>query len=129
MRVAIDTNRLSDLFRGDGALAQWLGGCEEVWIPLPVLAEIKAGLAAGARRHENEAVLGEFLAKPTVQVLLPTRETAEPYARLVVQLKIAGTPVPINDLWIAALVLQHDLVLVTRDQHFRRIPQLMRTEG
>jgi tRNA(fMet)-specific endonuclease VapC len=56
----------------------------------------------------------------------PGRDTAEHYARLFVQLKRAGTPAPDNDLWIAALALEHDLRLVTRDRHFARIPQLMR---
>jgi len=50
---------------------------------------------------------------------------AEQYARLFVQLKRAGTPVPDNDLWIAALALQHDLVLISRDRHFTFIPQLL----
>ena len=59
-------------------------------------------------------------------ILFPSRETAEHYARLFVQLKHAGTPVPDNDLWIAALALEHDLPLMTRDQHFDRIPQLLR---
>jgi predicted nucleic acid-binding protein len=45
---------------------------------------------------------------------------------LFVQLKRAGTPVPDNDLWIAALALQHDLLLITRDKHFESIPQLLR---
>jgi tRNA(fMet)-specific endonuclease VapC len=66
-----------------------------------------------------------LLAQPTVEVLLPDRETAEQYARLFVQLKRAGTPIPDNDLWIAALALQHGLRLVTRDAHFSKIPQLL----
>ena len=70
--------------------------------------------------------LRTFLAKDTVAVLVPDRDTAEHYARVFVQLKRAGTPVPDNDLWIAAMTLQHDLVLITRDQHFERIPQLPR---
>jgi len=57
LKVAIDTNRLTDLFKGDAPLATWLGECEEVWVPLPVLTEIKAGFIGGARRHENEALL------------------------------------------------------------------------
>lgn len=126
MRVALDTNRLIDLFRGDATLAELLETCEEVWIPLFVLAEIKAGLYGGARQHRNETLLRRLLAKATVAVLLPSRETAEHYARLFVQLKRAGTPVPDNDLWIAALALQHDLTLITRDQHFQYIPQLLR---
>jgi tRNA(fMet)-specific endonuclease VapC len=82
----------------------------------------------GSARPENEAALRQFLAKPTVQVLVPSRETAEHYARLFVQLRTAGTPVPINDLWIASLVLQHDLILVTRDEHFRKIPQVIQAQ-
>jgi tRNA(fMet)-specific endonuclease VapC len=126
VRVALDTNRLTDLFRGDAALADRLGLCDDVWIPLVVLAEIKAGILGGTERHRNEILLRKLLSKATVGVLLPDRETAEHYARLFVQLKRAGTPVPDNDLWIAALALQHDLLLITRDKHFKNIPQLPR---
>ena len=126
MRVALDTNRLTDLFQGDTALAERLGVCEEVWIPLVVLAEIKAGFYGSAQQHRNETLLQRLLAKTTVGVLLPSRETAEHYARLFVQLQRAGTPIPDNDLWIAALALEHDLLLITRDQHFQHIPQLLR---
>jgi tRNA(fMet)-specific endonuclease VapC len=126
MRVAIDTNRLTDLLRGDARLAERLVVCDEVWVPLVVLGEIKAGFHGGTQRHRNEALLQRFLAKATVSVLLPGRETAEHYARIFVQLKRAGTPVPDNDLWIAALALEHDLTLITRDRHFDRISQLPR---
>ena len=126
MRVAIDTNRLTDLLQGDARLAERLGVCDEVWVPLVVLGEIKAGFHGGTQRHRNEALLQRFLAKATVSVLLPGRETAEHYARIFVQLKRAGTPVPDNDLWIAALALEHDLTLITRDRHFERISQLPR---
>jgi tRNA(fMet)-specific endonuclease VapC len=125
VRVALDTNRLTDLFEGDTVLAERLGTCDEVWIPLVALAEIKAGFLGGTQQHRNEILLRKLLAKTTVGVLLPSRETAEHYARLFVQLKRAGTPVPDNDLWIAALVLEHDLLLITRDKHFQHIPQLL----
>ena len=124
--MALDTNRLTDLFRGDAELADRLGQCDEVWIPLVVLAEMKAGFLGGSQQSRNEAVLRAFLAKPTVGILLPARETAEHYARLFVQLKRAGTPIPDNDLWIAALALEHDLQLITRDEHFEQVPQLLR---
>lgn len=126
VRVALDTNRLTDLFQGDAELADRLGECDEVWLPLVVLAEIKAGFYGGSQQHRNEKLLQSFLAQPTVGVLLPERETAEHYARLFVQLKRAGTPIPDNDLWIAALALQHDLKLITHDHHFERVPQLLR---
>jgi predicted nucleic acid-binding protein len=125
VRVALDTNRLTDLFQGDTALADRLGNCDEVWIPLVVLAEIKAGFYGGSQQHRNEILLRKFLAKPTVGILFPGHETAEQYARLFVQLKRAGAPVPDNDLWIAALALEHDLMLITRDRHFQCVPQLL----
>ncbi|MBM3811684.1 MAG: type II toxin-antitoxin system VapC family toxin [Acidimicrobiia bacterium] len=126
VRIALDTNRITDLFRGDEDLAELLGTMEEVWIPLIVLGELKAGFHGGSQARRNGALLVKLLGKPTVGVLLPGRETVEHYARLFVQLKRAGTPIPDNDLWIAALVLEHDLTLITRDHHFARIPQLLR---
>ncbi len=123
--VAVDTNRLTDLFRCDAALADLLGGCEEVWVSLVTPAELKAGFYGGSQRRRNEELLQRFLGRPTAGVLLPGRETAEHYARLFVQLKRAGTPVPDDDLWIAAQALEHDLTLITRDRHFRHIPQLV----
>jgi tRNA(fMet)-specific endonuclease VapC len=125
VRVALDTNRLTDLFKGDQKLSACLESCDEVWIPLIVLAEIKAGFYGGAQQQSNEILLRKLFSKATFAVLLPGRETAEQYARLFVQLKRAGTPVPDNDLWIAALALQHDLTLITRDRHFQHIPQLL----
>lgn len=125
VRVALDTNRLTDLFQGDSLLADRLGICDEVWIPLIVVGEMKAGFYGGNQQHRNHLLLQNLLTKPTVEVLIPDQETAEHYARLFVQLKRAGTPVPDNDLWIASLVLQHRLTLITRDRHFTRIPQLL----
>jgi len=126
VRVALDTNRLTDLFQGDAALGEKLGVCDEVALPLIVLAEIRAGFLGGNQQHKNEALLRGFFSKPTVTLILPTRETAEHYARLFVQLKRAGTPIPDNDLWIAAQCLEHDLQLISRDGHFDKIPQLPR---
>ncbi len=126
MRIALDTNRLTDLFQGDAALASILGICDEVWIPFVVLAEMKAGFYEGTRQVQNEALLANLLSRETVAVLYAGRETAEQYAHLFVQLKRADTPVPDNDLWIAALAMEHDLTLTTRDRHFDNVPQLRR---
>jgi tRNA(fMet)-specific endonuclease VapC len=59
-----------------------------------------------------------------VRLLLPTRETADGYARLFAQLRAAGTPIPTNDIWIAAQVVEEGLSLITRDKHFGSIPQV-----
>ena len=81
-------------------------------------------LYGGSRQATKEALLSNFLSRDTVTVLFAGRETTEQYARLFVQLKRAGTPIPDNDLWIAALAMEHDLALVMRDRHFDKVPQL-----
>ncbi len=123
MRILLDTNRLTDLLRGDPALVRLVEQADEVWLPYVVLAEIKAGFLGGTRLSENIALLAALLATG-VTVLYADEQTVEAYARLFVQLKSAGTPIPDNDLWIGALAVQHGLMLVTRDAHFKKIPQL-----
>jgi predicted nucleic acid-binding protein len=79
MRVAIDTNRLTDLFRGDPTVADSLGNCEEVWIRLMVLGEIKAGFYGGTQRLRNETLIRKTLASRRTAY---GRETAEQYAQV-----------------------------------------------
>jgi len=126
MRVLLDTNRLTDALRGDESVGALVEEAEEVWISFVTLAEIKAGLLGGnpRRRAQNEALLLRFLRLPCVSILYPDSETTEVYARLFVQLRQAGTPVPTNDLWIASLAVQHQLTLLSRDAHFAKIPQV-----
>ncbi len=126
MRVALDTNRYTDLVRGDRQLASVLEAAEEVLIPFPVLAELRAGFAVGKRGAENDLVLRKFLSRSGVLVLYADDVTTRAYAAVYAQLRAQGTPIPTNDLWIAALVLQHDLVLMTRDEHFDHLPQIPR---
>jgi tRNA(fMet)-specific endonuclease VapC len=93
-------------------------------IPFVVLGELRAGFSLGKKGPANERVLQRFLAKPGVEILYPTDATTRSYASLYRQLREQGTPIPTNDLWIAALVVENDLVLCTRDGHFRYLPQL-----
>jgi predicted nucleic acid-binding protein len=70
--------------------------------------------------------LREFLVKDGVRTLYADDQTTHHYANVYRQLRRQGTPIPTNDMWIAALVLQHNLVLYARDQHFDHLPQLAR---
>ena len=124
MRILLDTNRLMDAFRGAPEMVKNLEQAAEIWIPFVALAEIKAGFLGGTRPAENEGLLQAFLRLPGVEVLFADRETTDVYARLFVQLRRAGTPIPTNDLWIASLALQHQLVLLSRDEHFDKLPQV-----
>jgi tRNA(fMet)-specific endonuclease VapC len=126
MKIAFDTNRYTDLVRGDEFVADMVAVADEVWLPFIVLGELRAGFAAGSQEARNEAVLRRFLMKPDVGVLYPDEQTTHHYAIVYRQLRKQGTPIPTNDMWIAALVLQHSLVLFSRDAHFDALAQLTR---
>jgi len=70
--------------------------------------------------------LARFLNTPRVSVLYADEQTTHHYASVFAQLRRQGTPIPTNDIWIAAIVLQHDLALLTSDAHFSSLPQLAR---
>jgi len=124
MKIALDSNRYTDLTRGDREIAKITEEAEEVLLPFPVLGELRAGFALGKKGAENERVLQRFLLKPGVGVLFASDATTRNYAMLFRQLRRQGTPIPTNDIWIAALVVEHGLALSTRDRHFRHLPQL-----
>ena len=126
MNVALDTNAYSDFMRGDASRVQIVRAARRLHLPLMVLGELRAGFAAGTRGAVNAANLQRFLDSPRVSVLLPDEQTTHHYAQLYVQLRRKGLAIPINDLWIAALVAQHHLVLCTSDAHFQHLPQLPR---
>ena len=126
MRLALDTNRYTDLCRGDVAAVEVIEFADEVWLPFIVLGELRAGFAVGTQGPRNEAVLRRFLLKPGVAVLYGDEQTTHHYATVYRQLRKQGTPIPTNDMWIAALVLQHSLTLYGRDAHFDSLPQLTR---
>lgn len=126
MRLALDTNRYTDLCRGDVPVVETVELADEVWLPFIVWGELRAGFAVGSQSTRNEAVLRRFLLKPGVGVLYADEQTTHHYAAVYQQLRKQGTPIPANDMWIAALVLQHSLVLFARDTHFDALPQLTR---
>ena len=125
MNVALDTNAYSDFMRGAAERVELFRAVQAIVLPLIVLGELRAGFAAGDRESTNAANLQRFLASPRVSVLPPDEQTTHYYAQLHQQLRNDGRPIPTNDLWIAALAVQHDLVLCTSDRHFRQIPQLV----
>ena len=126
MRLALDTSRYTDHCVGVEEVVWTLEEAEEVVLPFAVLGELRAGFAAGLRGAENERVLSRFLAKPGVRTLDPDDATTHQYAAVLRQLRQQGTPIPANDMWVAAIVLQHDLTLYSRDRHFDHLPQLRR---
>ncbi|HKT23352.1 MAG TPA: type II toxin-antitoxin system VapC family toxin [Terriglobales bacterium] len=127
LRLALDTNRYTALCRGKAEVIETIEAADELWLPFIVIGELRAGFAAGTQGPRNEATLHRFLLKPGVDVLYADEQTTHHYANIYRQLRKQGTPIPTNDMWIAALVLQHSLTLYDRDAHFDALPQLMRT--
>ena len=126
MRLALDTNRYVDLCKGVKETVEIVATSSAVFLPFVVLAEFRAGFAMGRRPAENERVLRRFLMKDGVGVLYPDDGTTHHCAAVFRQLKSQGTPIPAHDLWICAIVLQHDLLLHSRDKHFDHLPQIVR---
>ena len=126
VKLLLDTNRYRDLTDGMDEVVEHLEVAERVWLPFVVLAELRAGFAVGRRGRQNEGVLQTFLTKPGVGVVYPDDTTTRSYASLFRQLRQQGTPIPTNGLWIAALAVQHNFVLYTRDEHFEHLPQTPR---
>lgn len=126
MRVALDTNRYTDLSRGNADVMEVVESADEVWLPFIVLAELRAGFSLGTKTAQNEATLRRFLLQPEVDVIYADEQTTHHYASVYRQLRRQGTPIPTHDMWIAALVLQHSLTLCARDAHFDALPQLPR---
>jgi tRNA(fMet)-specific endonuclease VapC len=126
VNVALDTNAYSEYARGDARRLQVIQAASLVYVPLFTLAELKVGFLGGRQFRRNEAQLQRFLQSPRVRLLLPDEGTATHFAYLDHQLRSQGTPIPVNDLWIAALVVQHGLILCTSDSHFDHLPQIPR---
>ena len=128
MILAIDVNRYRDFCEGVEEVVHRFQVADRICMPFPVLAELRAGFACGTIARRNEAVLGKFLNRSRVVCLFADEQTTFHYARIFRQLRSQGTPIPTNDMWIAALVQQHNLLLYSRDTHFDSLPQLARVD-
>ena len=124
--MILDTNALSGAADGDSGALEVIAGAERIAAPVIVLAEYRLGIAQSRHRNEYEEWLREWVAAVTVLDL--DRETAYHYAKIGLELKKIGKPIPSNDLWIAALCRQHSLPLLSRDRHFDVVTGLKRLE-
>ncbi len=126
MKIVIDTNRYRDFCENVPHVVEQIRTVEQIYIPFITLAELRAGFLCGSIMQKNENILNQFLNRPRVRVLFADEETTHHYARIFRQLREQGTPIPTNDIWIAALISQHNLFLYSRDAHFDCLAQLPR---
>lgn len=123
-RLAIDTNALIDFLEIGHKPPPAVLEYEELIVPTTVLGEYQAGLPDTKRGKTMLWKLQSFLAKPSVKTVATGERTAELYAKVFQTLRAEGTPIPQNDIWIAASALEHGADLATTDGHFRHIPLL-----
>ena len=124
IRIVVDTNAYTRLLAGKEEVLDVIGTAELVYMSIFVLGELYAGFAGGTKERNNKDALDRFLLKPTVKILNATSETAKVFGMVKQGLKKAGTPLPINDVWIAAHTLETGSTLVTYDSHFKNIAGL-----
>ena len=126
MEVILDTNALSALAGKDAGLIAALRQARRVAVTLISLGEFTFGIRQSRKREELEDWLQSFLQR--AEVLSLDLKTIDQYASLRAELQKAGTPIPANDCWIAALVRQHHLPILSRDQHFDFVEQVRRID-
>lgn len=124
-RALVDTNAVSDLFRGNRPLSELLAQFPTVYLSVIVLGELLYGYARGAKEDQNAAILAAFVRKPNIVLLPCTPKTAEHYAKIRAALSRNGTLIPMNDMWIAAQAIEMGATIITRDSHFDRVPSVM----
>ncbi len=120
-RILIDTNIYSLAMHGEKNIVEILRQTRHIGISAISIGELFSGFRGGSRKQEHRRELNQFLDSPRVSLYSVDEETAEQYSAVLQQLKRQGTPIPTNDIWIAAVALQHGLSLLTRDEHFSNI--------
>jgi tRNA(fMet)-specific endonuclease VapC len=123
--ILLDTNAYAAFRRGHPDAVHVLQHAPLIFVNTIILGELLGGFDAGSKSQNNRMDLTAFLSSPRVAVLPIDQATSESYASIYVALRKAGTPIPTNDIWIAASALQHGLLLFTFDKHFRHVPGLI----
>ena len=126
MKILIDSNRFIEFCEGQPDIVDAFEQADLLVIPFVVLTEIRVGGLTVKRGEAQVRILHELVQQPGVRVAHSMDTTAHHYASLYARLRKAGTPIPTNDLWIAALAIEHSLVLYSRDAHFDLIPTIPR---
>ena len=122
--MILDTNGVSAFFDGLPEVVKRVADELLVLLPVTVIGEYRYGLLSSRERVEREARFEGFCR--VCRLLSIDEETAGHYAGVRQRLRLAGTPIPENDIWIAALCLQHGQKILSNDRHFDQVQGVIR---
>ena len=122
--MILDTNAVSDIFKKNDTIKVHLENANQLYVPAIVLGEYLFGMKASTKANELSTILSSFM--KNVQELLIGSKTAYYYADIYWELKNNGTPIPENDIWIAALAREFNIPILSRDTHFDLVQDITR---
>ena len=125
MKILLDTNAYVGFKRNANEIVDIIVSAELILFSPVVLGELMFGFRSGNRLKKNMAELNLFLENEAVEVVQIGKITSDRYSRIAAHLKHQGTPIPTNDIWIAAQTMEHGAELITTDHHFDTIPGLV----
>ena len=128
MRILLDSNAYSMLMRGSEEVAELVRRSEDVLFSAVVLGELMYGFRSGSRFDQNASDLRSFLASPYVSFVPVGSITADRYSRIAASLRAKGRPIPTNDIWIAAHVMETGAELISADEHFMQVDGIAWTQ-
>jgi tRNA(fMet)-specific endonuclease VapC len=125
MRILLDTNAYSGWKRGHRGVVEIVRNAEHVYLSTIVVGELLFGFHQGTRFRTNLQELKELLERPFASLLPVTFVTADRFGRIALSLRRQGTPIPSNDIWIAAHAMETGADLVSFDAHFEQVSGLV----
>ena len=127
MKILLDTNAYTAWKRGHEPVALRVRGATHIYLSAVVAGELLFGFRHGARYERNRRELDAFLDSQYVSLVPVTLETADRFGRIAAHLRRKGTPIPTNDVWIAAHAMETGAELISLDAHFSVIDGLVWT--
>jgi len=127
MKILLDTTGYVGFKRGTEEMVDIITSSELVLFSPVVMGELMFGFRNGNRFKKNMDELNKFLDHEVVEIVHIGKTTSDRYSRIALHLKRQGTPIPSNDIWIAAQAMEHGAELITLDRHFENIAGLVYT--
>jgi len=125
VKIMLDTSAYVAFKRNAAEAVEIITGADLILFSPIVLGELMFGFRSGTRFKENMADLNSFLEHEAVELAQIGKITSDRYSRIAAQLMRQGTPIPTNDIWVAAQTMEHGAELITPDQHFEKINGLV----